>query len=148
MSIGMSVPMGKGIGACFGTFCGGMMLLMGAVFMIMMPSISDPFFNTLSSVMLYGGAIFFVIGLVLIPSARKENARIQSILRIAAVRKEVTIQEISQETGLDPEYVRDTLERYLVSGFLFGYIEGDLFVRDTAGRPRYRTGKMGFYGTD
>jgi len=148
MSVGMSAPSGKGIGACFGTMCGGMMLLMAAAFIFMMPPIPDPFFNTLSTAMLYGGAILLFIGLVLVPGARKENARTQSILRIAAVRKEVTIHEISQETGLDPEYVRAILERYLMGGVLFGYIEGDLFVRDTAGRPRYGPGKMGLYGTD
>jgi len=144
----MSVTNGRGIGACFGTMCGGMMLLMGIAFMFMIPSISNPFFNILSDVMLYGGAIFLVIGLVLIPGARKETARTQSILRIAAVRKEVTIQEISQETGLDPEYVRAVLERYLINGFLFGYIEGDLFVRDTAGRPRYMRRQSGLFTVD
>lgn len=148
MSVGMFAPTGKGIGACFGTMCGGMMLLMAAAFIFMMPPIPDPFFNSLSTVMLYGGVIFVIIGLVLIPAARKESTRTQSVLRIAAVRKEVTIQEISQETGLDHEYVRATLERYLMNGFLFGYIEGDLFVRDTAGRPRYGRGPMGLYGTD
>ena len=146
----MSVASGRGIGACFGTMCGGMMLLMGVIFAFVFPPISDSFFNTLSTILLYGGVIILVIGLVLIPSARKENAKTQSILRIAAVRKEVTIHEISQETGLDPEYVRATIERYLMNGFLFGYIEGDLFVRDTAGRPRYpyRGGRMGLYGTE
>lgn len=125
-----------------------MMLLMSAMFIFLIPPIPDSFFNTFSTVLLYGGAILFIIGLALVPGARKETARTQSILRIAAVRKEVTIHEISQETGLDHEYVRATLERYLMNGFLFGYIEGDLFVRDTAGRPRYRSGQTGLYGTE
>jgi len=144
----MSVATGRQCGACFGTMCGGMMLLMSIMFIFIIPPTSDSIFNTISTVTLYGGAILLVIGLVLVPGARKENARTQSILRIAAVRKEVTIHEISQETGLDHEYIRATLERYLMSGFLFGYIEGDLFVRDTAGRPRYGSGKMGLYGSD
>jgi hypothetical protein len=145
----MSVASGRGIGACFGSVCGGMMLVMGIMFIIIIPPPpSDSFFNIISTVLLYGGAIILVIGLLLVPGARKESARTQSILRIAAVRKEVTIHEISQETGLDPEYVRAILERYLMNGYLFGYIEGDLFVRDTAGRPRYRSGQMGLYGTD
>jgi len=33
--------------------------------------------------------------------------------------------------------VRVVLTKCLMRGYLFGYIEGDLFVRDTAGRPRY-----------
>ncbi len=144
----MSVATGRGIGACLGTMCGGMMLLMGVMFTFAFPPISDSFFNTISTILLYGGAVFLVIGLVLVPGARTENARTQSILRIAAVRKEVTIHEISQETGLDHEYVRYTLERYLMNGFLFGYIEGDLFVRDTAGRPRYSRGQTGLFTMD
>lgn len=124
------------------------MLLMGVAFMFMMPSGTDSFFDILSNILFYGGALFFIIGLVLVPSARKETTRTQSILRIAAVRKEVTIQEISQETGLDPEYVRSILERYLMNRFLFGYIEGDLFVRDTAGRPPYMRGHSGLFTVD
>ena len=95
----------------------------------------------------FGFKILIFIGVALVPSARSDAAKTQSILRIAAVRKEVTISEISHETGLDPEYIRDILERYLMSGYLFGYIEGDLFVRDTAGRPRYYGRQMGLYGT-
>ena len=144
----MSVTSGKGVGACCGTMCGGMMLLMSVMIIFIISPASDSFFNTFSTIMLYGGVIILVIGLALVPSARKETARNQSILRIAAVRKEVTIQEISEETGLDPEYVRAILERYLMNRFLFGYIEGDLFVRDTAGRPPYMRRQSGLFGVD
>ena len=119
-----------------------MAVFMGLMLTFVIPDI-DPIFEIFSSLTLWGGVLLFFIGIGLIPSARKEAKKTRSIIEIAAVRKEVTITEISQETGLDSEYVRKVLTQYLISGFLFGYIEGDLFVRDTAGGRRYLARQRG-----
>jgi len=113
-----------------------MAIFMGLMLTFIIPHI-DSIFEIFSSLTLWGGVLLVFIGIGFIPSARRDAKIARSVIEIAAVRKEVTITEISQETGLDYEYVRKILTQYLVSGYLFGYIEGDLFVRDTAGRPRY-----------
>ncbi|MHA1864662.1 MAG: hypothetical protein ACTSWA_12900 [Candidatus Thorarchaeota archaeon] len=141
----MSVATGKGVGMCLAFMFGFMALFMGLMFTFIFPNF-DPMFEIISSVTLYGGILLVIVGIALIPGVRRNSAITRSIIEIAAVRKEVTISEISQETGLDREYVREILTKYLMGGVLFGYIEGDLFVRDTAGRPRYGQGQMGLGG--
>jgi len=140
----MSLVTGRSAGACMLIMFGFMAIVMGLMFTYIFPAI-DPIFETISWVSLYGGILLIIIGLGLVPGVRRETIKTKSIIEIAAVRKEVSISELSQETGLDREYVREVLTKYLMSGFLFGYIEDDLFVRDTAGRPRhYGRGRMGF----
>ena len=141
----MSVPSGRSVGMCVSIMFGIMGLFMGLLFTFAFP-ISDPLFETIGSVALYGGILLLLVGFALYPGVRRSSAMTRSILEIAAVRKEVRIYEISQETGLDSEYVRKILTQYLMSGYLFGYIEDDLFVRDTGGRPRYGRGQMGLSG--
>ncbi|TFG31541.1 hypothetical protein EU528_05945 [Candidatus Thorarchaeota archaeon] len=123
---------------------GGMLLLMGLIFTFVIPHF-DPVFEIISNIILYGGILLLIIGFARIPSTMQEANKIRSIIEIAAVRKEVSISDISYETGLESEYVRKVLTQYLMSGFLFGYIEGDLFVRDTAGRPRYLGRQSGLF---
>jgi len=135
---------------CTSFMFGFMALFMGLMFTFIFPNF-DPIFEIISAVTLYGGILLVILGTALVPGVRRTNAMTKSIIEIAAVRKEVTISEISQETGLDREYVRETLTKYLMSGLLFGYIEGDLFVRDTAGRPRpvFRGGRQsGLFSVD
>ncbi len=140
----MSLVSGRSAGACLLIMFGFMAVVIGLMLVFIIPSF-DPIFETISWVSLYGGILLLIIGLAMIPGVRRETIKTKSIIEIAAVRKEVTISEISQETSLDREYVREVLTKYLMSGFLFGYIEDDLFVRDTAGRPRhYGRGRMGF----
>ena len=133
------------MGMCLSIMFGTMALLMGVIFTFVFPNF-DPIFEILSSVLFFGGILLLIIGILLYPSIRRNTAIIRSILEIAAVRKEVTISEISQETGLDREFVRKIITQYLVSGFLFGYLEDDLFVRDTAGSRRFFGGPMGLSG--
>lgn len=140
----MSLVSGRSAGACMLIMIGFMAVVIGLMLVFIIPSF-DPIIETITWVSLYGGILLLIIGLAMIPGVRRETIKTKSIIEIAAVRKEVTISEISQETGLDREYVREVLTKYLMSGFLFGYIEDDLFVRDTAGRPRhYGRGRMGF----
>ncbi len=141
----MSFNSGKGVGMCFSFMFGFMALFMGLMFTFIFPNF-DPMFEILSAVLLYGGILLLFIGIALIPGVRRNTKMTRSIIEIAAVRKEVTISEISQETGLDREYVREVLTKYLMSGFIFGYIEDDLFVRDTAGKSRYSRRQMGLEG--
>ncbi len=129
---------------CLAFMFGLMALFMGLMFTFIFPNF-DPIFEIVSAVTLYGGILLVILGIALLPGVRRTNAITRSILEIAAVRKEVTISEISQETGLDREYVRETITKYLMSGYLFGYIEGDLFVRDTAGRPRFPHRQRGLF---
>lgn len=104
------------------------------------------FISITGQIMLYGGILMIVIGIVLIPSGRREINKRKKVIEIVAVRKQITISEISQETGLDREYIRQLLTNLLIAHALFGYIEDDLFVRDTTGRPRYGQGQMGLGG--
>jgi hypothetical protein len=124
---------------------GGMLIVMGLVFTFIIPDF-DPIFDIISNIILYGGILLLIIGFAMVPGTKRETNKIRSIIEIAAVRKEVSISDISYETGLDSEYVRKVLTQYLMSGFLFGYIEGDLFVRDTAGRPRIPSTQRGLFG--
>ncbi len=140
----MSYDSGRGIGACFAITFGLLIAFMGLIFTFTLAEISEGL-TIISYLLLVGGLILFLGGLSLVPGARKEYAKRQSILRIAGVRKEVSISDLSYETGLDPEYIREILTSFLISGFLFGYIEGDLFVRDTAGGSRYPRHQSGLF---
>ena len=80
-------------------------------------------FALVSNLLLIGGLLFFLAGLILVSGSRKEHAKKQRILKIAAVKKEVSISDLSCETELGPEYIREILTNLLISGFLFGYIE-------------------------
>ena len=141
----MSVATGRSVGMCLSFMFGLMGLFMGLMFTFIFPNF-DPIFEIVSAVTLYGGILLVILGIALVPGVRRTTAMTRSIIEIAAVRKEVTISEISQETGLDREYIRKILTQHLISRFLFGYIEGDLFVRDTAGRPRFSGRQMGLSG--
>ena len=140
----MSVATGRSMGMCLSFMFGLMALFMGLMFTFIFPNF-DPIFEIISAVTLYGGILLVILGIALVPGVRRTTAITRSIIEIAAVRKEVTISEISQETGLDREYIRKILTQHLISGFLFGYIEGDLFVRDTTGRPRNPRGQRGLF---
>lgn len=142
------VGTGREVGMCLAIMFGIMATIMGFIFTFIFPFPGfDPMIEIFSSVTLYGGILLLLVGFALIPGHRRKTAITTSILKIAAVRKEVTISEISHETGLDSEFVREVLTQYLMRGFLFGYIEGDLFVRDTGGRPRpvFRGGQSGLF---
>ena len=124
-------------GACILIIFGFLIAFMGVLFYFMFGEIIPPFVSFFL-LLIAVGFILFIIGAVKAPNARRETAKWQSIIEIAAVRKEVSISDISYETRLDNEYVRNVLTQCLVGGYLFGYIENDLFVRDTSGR-RYST---------
>ncbi len=97
----------------------------------------DPISESIFLAVLGGGILMIVIGAALIPSSIRTRRRNRSIYEIVGIRKKVTITEISSETGLDYEFVQKVMTEYLLSGYLYGYLEDDLFVRDIGGRRRY-----------
>jgi len=131
----MSLATGRSVNMCISLMFGFMAIFMGLMFTFIFPGF-DLILQIITSALLYGGILLVILGLALYPGVRRNSEMARSIIEIAAVRKEVSISDISYETGLDKEYVRKILTQYLVGGLLFGYIEGDLFVRDTGGRPR------------
>ena len=131
----MSASSGRGIGGCVSVIFGVTFIIIASILLFIIP-VSDSLFGLTFNSMRFGGFILFFVGVALIPSARNETNKARKIIEIAAVRKEVSISDISYETGFDKEYVRKILTQYLVGGLLFGYIEGDLFVRDTAEHRR------------
>ena len=135
----------QSIGVCLGMFLGVMITFMGVMFYFMLGDIIPPFANFFL-LLIAVGFLLFLVGVAKAPGARRESAKWKSIIEIAAVRKEVSISDISYETGLDSEYIRKVLTQCLMSGYLFGYIEDDLFVRDTSGRRGYYPGRMGLGG--
>ena len=104
-------------------------------------------FSLVTQIMSVMGIIMVAAGLALVPGARAEMSKRKKVIEIVGVRKQVTITELSQETGLDREYIRQLLTKLLVGYAIFGYIEDDLFVRDTSGSPYYRSGQTGMYGS-
>ena len=143
----MSYIAGRTVAACMLPMFGFILAVMGFVFSFFdLPG--DDIFSLVSQIMLYGGILMIVLGIALVPSARTETNKRKSVIEIVAVRKQVTISEISQETGLDREYIRQLLTNLLIAHALFGYIEDDLFVRDTSGRPRFSGGQMGLFGAN
>ncbi|MGY5854691.1 MAG: hypothetical protein RTU92_14070 [Candidatus Thorarchaeota archaeon] len=81
------------------------------------------------------GAILIGPAIILIRQGNRFLRTVQSVIEIAAVRKSVTIAEIVTHTGLDHEFVLEVLTDALVTQRLFGYIEGDEFIRDVSARP-------------
>ncbi len=124
---------------------GFLLAIFGFVFGYVFP-FEDYFVNLLGNGLLLLGFAMIIAGLGLYPGARQESKRIRSILELVAVRKEVTISDVSAETGLDREYVRKVITDMLIAHTLFGYLEDELFVRDTSGRPLfYGAGRTGLY---
>ncbi len=128
---------------CFGIF----IAVFGFMFAYLLP-IDDFFFDYIGNGLIIAALVMIFAGLVLIPGSRRESRRIRSVLEIVAVRKEVSISDISAETGLEREYIRKIITNMLISHVLFGYLENDLFVRDTSGRPPfYGASGLGMAGT-
>ena len=133
------------------TCCLFMFAIMAIIFGFMMyfvvPNL-NPVFDTLVLALIYGGILMIAIGIALIPSSNRARKKVRSIYEIAAVRKEVTITEISSETGLDYEFVQKVITESIINQRLHGYLEDDLFVRDTGARRRYSSGQMGLSNDD
>ena len=96
----MSLATGKSVGTCMAIMFGGMLIVMGLVFTFIIPDF-DPIFDIISNIILYGGILLLIIGFAMVPGTKRETNKIRSIIEIAAVRKEVSISDISYETGLD-----------------------------------------------
>lgn len=142
----MSYVSGKRIAS--GIFpCVGAMLCVFGFFIGYLFPFNDPISLIIGNSLLAFGVAMVLIGMAIYPGGAREAKRIRSILEIVAVRKEVTISDISAETGLDREYIRKVITDLLIANVLFGYLEDDLFVRDTSGRPPfYGAGRFGFGG--
>jgi len=110
-------------------------MIVGFVMYFVAPTINF-IFDTVFILILIVGILLSIIGLMRIPSSTRYYNQYKSVVDIATVRKEVTFSEISEETGLDVEFVQEVIKKSLISGRLFGYIEGDLFVRDVGARPK------------
>lgn len=130
------------VGICLGF----MVLLMGLIMYTIIGPLAETWFQNISLAMVLFGVGFLALGFGLLPSARNRAKVRKKVLEIAAVEKEVTISDLHVRTGIDPETVREILAHCLINGILFGYIEGDLFVRDTSARPFYARGASGLYG--
>jgi hypothetical protein len=119
------------------TYCGiciGLMFLFfGVVMWLFVGPLAGPPFELLFLGFSLAGACLFIGGLATLPGTRRRSKIIRRILEIAAVEKEVTISEIHTRTGIDSETVRAVLVHCLMNRILYGYIEDDLFVRDTSG---------------
>jgi hypothetical protein len=130
----MSYVSGKRVASillpCFGIF----VAIFGLVMAYIIP-VDIPIIHLIGNIILLISAIMIFAGIAYYPSGKKESRQIRSILEIVAVRKQVSISDISEETGLDREYIRKIITNMLIAHALFGYLEDDLFVRDTAGRP-------------
>ncbi len=129
-----------------GICLGFMLLFMGLIMYTLIGPVATSLFQNIFLAMVLIGLGFLALGLGLLPDARNRAKLRKRILEIAAVEKEVTISDLHVRTGIDPETVRGILAQCLMNGILFGYIEGDLFVRDTSGRPFYSRGAAGLYG--
>jgi len=132
---------------CLYIFFGLVLVVMGTIYYYEIGH-TFPYIQSVFIAVFVIGILLLLFGAIKIPGVRKEIARWQSVVRIAAVRKEVSISDISYETGLDSEYVREILTKCLMNGFLHGYIEGDLFVRDTSGTPVYPRGQTGLFSLE
>lgn len=120
---------------CFGS----MILVLGFVFKYIIP-FNEPILLIIGDIALFIGVVMIISGIALYPSGRSESKKIRSILEIVAVRKQISISDIRAETGLDTEYIRKVITNMLIAHALYGYLEDDLFVRDTSGGPRYYRG--------
>ncbi len=143
----MSSESDRGGTTCCLFMFGFMAIFVGSMRFIIPPHIFSDF-DTLFLASFYGGILMMVIGSALIPSSNRARKKVRSIYEIAAVRKEVTITELSSETGLDYEFVQKVITELIISHRLHGYLEDGLFVRDTGARRRYSTGQMGLSSDD
>jgi hypothetical protein len=137
----MSTPFNTGKDALSfgGICCGSMALVSGLIFYYTMGLMAGTVGQWIFLSLVVIGGLFLLIGLALYPGSRERAKLWKKVLEIAAVEKEVTISDIHTRTGIDSELVRKILVHCLMNYMLFGYIEGDLFVRDTSARPgRYR----------
>jgi len=82
----------------------------------------------LSEVILLGGSLVVIVGVVLFATGIPETRKRRRILEAVLARKEITISEISTQTGLDREDVRKTISNLLISSNLFGFLEDDLLI--------------------
>ena len=142
----MSYVSGKRVASlllpCFGIFVAIFGLMMAYIFPIEIPIVL-----IIGNTILLIGVIMIFAGIAYFPSGKRESKQIRSIVEIVAVRKQVSISDISEETGLDREYMRKIITNMLVAHALYGYLEDDLFVRDTAGRPPiYYSRQVGLSG--
>jgi MFS family permease len=136
---------GRDVLALLGVCLGPIMLFMGFLLHILIGPIAGIGFQwTFLAIVLIGVGLF-VAGLGLLPGTRRRAKLWKAVLEIAAVEKEVTILDISQRTGIDSEMVRKILVHCLMNHMLFGYIDGDLFVRDTSARPFRYMGPTGLF---
>ncbi|MFX1605397.1 MAG: hypothetical protein ACFFDD_05770 [Promethearchaeota archaeon] len=138
---------GRDVLAFVGICVGLMLLIMGVIMYTLIGPLATIWFQNIFLVMTLFGFGLLAVGLGFYPGTRKRARIRKKVLEIAAVEKEVTISDLHVRTGIDPETVREILVRCLMSGMLFGYIEGDLFVRDTSARPFYFRGRAGLYGS-
>ncbi len=130
---------GRDVLSLSGICLGPILMIMGLMMYIMIGPLAYIGFQWIFLGILLFGVVLLVVGLGLFPGTRRRAKLWKSVLEIAAVEKEVTILDISQRTGIDSEMVRKILVHCLMNYMLFGYIDGDLFVRDTSARPfRYR----------
>jgi hypothetical protein len=123
-----------------------MAIAFGLFLWFMFMDVGVPLIQTLSLLLFAIGIILFGIGVATYPATRNRSSLMRQVLEIAAVEKQVSISEIHTRTGIDSETVRAILAACLINRILFGYIEDDIFVRDTAGRPPAYPGRMGLYG--
>jgi hypothetical protein len=130
------------LGMCFGPI----IAFMGLMLYFLVGSMADIWFQRVFLALILIGFGLLVVGLALYPGTRRRTKLYRRVLEIAAVEKEVTISDLHVRTGIDSELVRQILVHCLMNGMLFGYIDGDLFVRDTSGRPFRFRGGTGLYG--
>jgi hypothetical protein len=88
----------------------------------------DPFVVILSEVTLIGGSAAIIIGAILFVAGIPETRRLRRILEVVLVRKEITISEISTQTGFDTEYIRKAVSNLIGTSYLFGFLENDRFI--------------------
>jgi hypothetical protein len=131
-----SIDTGSDCAVCGAVMCfifGGIML---AMFYI------SPGFTVVTPMFYAGWALIALAVLALIAGYRPHkraaayHKKRQAVYEIAGVARSVTISGLSERTGIDPEMVHQILTRLILSHSLYGYIEDDVFVRDTSGPPR------------
>jgi len=130
------------LGVCFGS----LILRMGLIMYFLIGPIADAMFQMMFLAAIIVGAGLIIMGFASYPGTRRRGKIFRKVIEIAAVEKEVTISEIHTCTGIDSETVRQILVHCLVNRSFFGYIEDNLFVRDTSGRPTRYSGQTGLDG--
>ena len=130
------------LGICFGL----MILFFGLMMHILVGPLVDFLFQWIFLAVIFIGLVLVAMGFALYPGSRRRAKLWKTVLEIAAVEKEVTISDLHTRTGIDAEIVRKILVHCLMNGMLFGYIEGDLFVRNTSAGPSRFYRRTGLYG--